>query len=69
LSEYQLSEYQLGYQFKTNLNHHNHMNIYYMINKVATNWFISTEALILHYQHIIQQEAYDKNYQYNTFLP
>jgi hypothetical protein len=39
------------------------MNIYYMINKVATNWFISTEALDLHYQHIIQQEAYDKNYQ------
>ena len=45
------------------------MNIYYMINKVATNWLISTEALNLHYQHIIQQEAYDKNYQQtNTFF-
>jgi hypothetical protein len=30
-----------------------------------TNWFISTEALIMHYHHIIQQEAYDKYYQQN----
>ena len=45
------------------------MNIYHRINTVDTNWFISTEALILHYHHIIQQEAYDKYYQQtNTFF-
>jgi uncharacterized protein YqgQ len=51
------------------------MNIYYRINTIDANGFMSTEALILHHHHIIQQEAYlhhhhiiqqeayDKNYQ------
>ena len=41
------------------------MNIYYSTDTIDTNWFISMEALIKHYHHIIQQEAYDKYYQQN----
>jgi hypothetical protein len=73
LNGYQLNGYTTGistyhylslrYQFKAILKHHNHMNIYYRINIIDANLFMSMEALILHYHHIIQQEAYDKNYQ------
>jgi hypothetical protein len=52
----------IRYQIKTILKHPNHMNIYYRIKTIDANLFMSTETLILHYHHIIQQEAYDKNY-------